>query len=209
MTRGLVHVALATLGMVLLADALLSAGDTSGPIPQSPVRLLLEPEAARYRATLLPAPPPIDLRLVLSDAVEADDPLSPTPTPAPAMPTQLDVSGAAHTQLDVSVPGVPAIEPAAAAALLRDAGLPEHAIPAALHIIGRESSFHPASVGFTCARRCLGLFQLDEGTWPRYCAMSPDELLTAVGNIRCAVRVYWYDVNTGGPEWRQWPNTRP
>mgnify|MGYP001558509192 CR=1 FL=1 len=176
-------------------------GFGSVPLPSAPDGM---PEATHA----LPAEdegglPPEELSTNSGEAPFISGSIYPTVTPAPQLaPTRPPLARAASVDA-AQLTEAEMIE------LFRSAGWPEEVIPGALIVARRESSYSPAAIGYTCAVRCLGLLQLDESTWPRYCGMTAEELLTAWGGAVCGLRVYQYDVATGGPPWRQWPNTRP
>lgn len=175
----------------------------------------------QFTATITPEPVAYSYATELHDLTGVQDwPEQPTPTPEPTLaPTEVPLVRAAAVPAATIAADRPVLPPLGIEALLgmmRAMGWPEHTMtPAegrphgsAIYVIQHESSFNPGSIGYTCAVLCLGLLQLDEGTWPRYCGNTNEQLLNAWENLACGLRVYEYDISRGQPPWWQWGWTR-
>lgn len=96
--------------------------------------------------------------------------------------------------------------------LLAEAGWEDALIPEALAVFcginnrsghpRGESGCNPGAVGDS--GNSLGLGQLNGDTWAPYCGVPREALMDALTNLRCARKVYQYDIDRGYARWKQW-----
>lgn len=65
-----------------------------------------------------------------------------------------------------------------------------------------ESRCSPFAVGDS--GRSLGIAQLNGATWAPYCGVTVEALMDFMENLRCARKVFQYDIDRGQPRWTQW-----